>query len=105
MADNGVSRNMDVKQYEAYNLASVQLSPEVVREKIRAGAKAAVEKLLREPSSFHYPDIKPPYYVVREHRANDEQLPFACVGESDSISEAFNKMYEFKRIPLDQVKM
>jgi len=106
-SDNGVSQSMDVKTYENYNLASVQLSPEVVREKIRAGAKAAVEKLLREPESFHYPDIKPPYYLVREHRANNGNQPFALIAERNTIAECFIFIYlaENPRVSLDKVKM
>ena len=49
------------KEYRAAKLAAVHLSPIEARQRIRAGAQAAIEKLRHSPAAFKHPVMSPPY--------------------------------------------
>ena len=49
------------KEYRAGKLSAIHLSPVVARQRIRAGAQAAAEKLCQSPATFRYPVLPPPY--------------------------------------------
>ena len=93
VSDNGRSRDLDVEGYDRFNLASVQMHPQAVREKIRAGAAEAARRLREHPEAFHYPDLKPPYTLIREHRANHGEPAFALKGVGRRFIDAINAMY------------
>ena len=105
--DDGFSKTLDAKGYDNYNLASEQMHPEIVREQIQKGAEEAIRKLKNDPGSFRYPELSAPYYLVREHRANNGNQPFALIAERNTIAECFNFIYsaENPRVSLDKVKM
>ena len=50
-----------ILKYRAAKLSAVHLSPVVARQRIRAGAQAAAEKLHKSPTAFRYPVLPPPY--------------------------------------------
>ncbi len=57
------------KEYRSAKLAAVHISPTEARQRIRAGAQAAAEKLARTPAAFRYPNLSAPY-VQRARRRN-----------------------------------
>ena len=103
-ADGGRSLALDSRAYRNFNLASVQMHPEVVRARIRAGAERAVRKLIEHPEAFRFPNLRGPYTLRREHRADGDTPEFALVGEGATFAEAINRMYapDNPRIPLEQ---
>ena len=110
LPDNGESANMDFAQYQKCNLSARHEPIAKVRQWLEEGAEKAVRKLISEPGSFHYPDIKPPYYMVREYRpdSNNKDFPdaFALAGYRDSFIDACNEVaYGDNRdgIPLSEV--
>ena len=112
LPDDGSSKNMTYKQYAASNLSARHQPIAKVRQWIEAGAEKAALKLKDDPKSFQYPDIRPPYYIVREYRPdeNDKEWPdaFAFAGYCESFIDGCNNIiYNDKatRIPLSEVVM
>ncbi len=98
-------------EYAQQNLGAEHIHPAIVRRLLEQKPEEAVRKLISEPESFRYPDLKKPYYIVREYRAgvfpDKEAHPFAIAAESDSFIESMNILYapETPKISRDQVKM
>ena len=110
VADNGRCRNMTRQEYEYENLGAEHHHPKLVRQWLEEGAEKAARKLAADPASFHYPELKAPYYVVREYRAGSDgpgNPPFAIAAERDSFIDGMNAIYDpaTPHIPYDQVKM
>ncbi len=62
-------REMTNVEYQRAKTSVVTLAPEEAREKIYAGAKEAVERLINSPESFTYADhTEPPYVLETEYR-------------------------------------
>lgn len=108
--DNGESASMTFAQYQKVNLSARHEPIAKVRQALEAGAEKAMLKLLSDPDSFHYPEIKPPYYVVREYRPDPDskEYPeaFALAGYCDSFIDGCNNIAygsNENRIPLSEV--
>jgi D-aminopeptidase len=52
---------LDAVAYRAAKLSALHIAPARVRERIREGARGAMETLRRSPRTFRYPALKPPY--------------------------------------------
>jgi len=108
--DNGYSRNLTFDEYKKCNLSARHEPIAKVRRMLEEAAEKALNKLRTEPGSLHYPDIKPPYYLVREYRPdpNNAEHPdsFALAGYCDSFIDGCNDIVYgdvAKAIPLSQV--
>ena len=62
-------------------LSAVNLAPARSRALIREGALNAIEKLKRDPSSFRYPDMKPPYIRTARYRKRGDSPGFSTRDE------------------------
>ena len=95
--DNGRTAAMSRDEYAVRNLGAEHTHPARVRRLLEAGAEQAVRKLLAAPESFRYPELKKPYYLVREYRRGcypDKGSPaFGFVAESSSFIECMNRIY------------
>ena len=76
------------KEYRAAKLSAVHLSPSEARQRIEAGAKAAAEKLSRNPAAFRYPVVSAPY-VRRERRRGG--VPEKVTEHPTSLIALFNQ--------------
>lgn len=110
IADDGSSAQMDFQQYCRANLSARHEPIAKVHAMLEAGAEKAVRKLFSEPESFHYPELKAPYYMVREYRPDPEDKEYphalALAGYSDSFIDGCNDIIYGDlslSIPLDQV--
>ena len=83
--------HLDADAYGRAKLEAEHLPPEEVRTLIREGALVAGERLSKEPSSFRYPRIAPPYEIVAEFR-NSGDIPAhkECYRHPDSIIGVLN---------------
>ncbi len=68
--------HLDTDAYRAAKLSALHISPLRVREKIRAAARAAMEKLRATPGGFGYPEIRPPFVRLAKFRKRGEKPPF-----------------------------
>ncbi|MBE6966581.1 MAG: hypothetical protein E7441_11185 [Ruminococcaceae bacterium] len=59
--DNGV--NCTTEEYRKYNLGAVHVHPSVARERIYAGAKAALTDFIKNPEKFKVFCPEPPYVL------------------------------------------
>lgn len=104
VADGGKSAELTAAEYSSFNLAACHRSPEAVRAEIEKTARAAAEKLRRDPASFHYPDLQPPFRLVRiERGAGPGDPPTAFYAEDPaSYIACLNKLHtpEAKRMNL-----
>ena len=76
------------KEYRAAKLAAVHLSPTEARQRIRAGAQAAAEKLQRSPATFRHPVLAPPYVARTLLRSG---IAEKIVKHPDSLIALFNQ--------------
>ena len=76
------------KEYRAAKLAAVHFAPAEARQRIRAGAQAAAEKLRRAPASFRHPVVAAPY-GLRLRRRNG--LAEITANHPDSLIGLFNQ--------------
>ncbi len=89
--------HLSTEEYRNAKLSAVHLSPVRAKELIRAGAIEAMRKLAREPDSFRYPKMSPPYVGIVRYRAQGDKPPYTTRGEHpDSIAGLLNS--EFKRV-------
>ena len=56
------------EEYDVHNLGAVHVHPEVARERIYAGAKAALEDFIQNPDKFKVLCPEPPYTYERWYR-------------------------------------
>jgi len=110
--DDGSSARLDLRHYRLAKTAALHFPAAQVRRRIEEGAEKALRKLLADPGSFRYPELKLPCYAVREYRADPDDpkdpAPFAVAGRADSFIDACNRIIygpETPHIPLDQVEM
>jgi D-aminopeptidase len=69
--------HLDKEAYSKAKLAALHPSPSVARERIRAAALEAAEKLRASPGAFGYPPLRPPYVRTARFRKNGEVPGFA----------------------------
>lgn len=85
--------HLDTDQYRQAKLGAVHLSPRRARQLIREGAVAASNRLKEDPSSFGYPDIRPPYIRRARFRRQGEKAPWEALDRHDSLFELINMPY------------
>ena len=104
VADGGKSAGLTTAEYSSFNLAACHRSPESVRSEIEKTARAAAEQWHRDPASFHYPDLKPPFRLVRIERGTAPGDPPTALYAEDPASyiACLNKLHtpEAKRMNL-----
>ncbi len=61
---------LDTASYRNAKLSARHLSPKKARTLIYEGALQAIDKLKRQPESFQYPEIRPPYVCTTRFRRN-----------------------------------
>jgi len=91
-ADIAIAFDLDTDQYAAAKLTALHLAPKVARAAIRKGALEAVRKLRRDPSSFGYPQLSPPYVRTTRCRRSGETPPYATRDEHPSSIIALMNM-------------
>jgi D-amino peptidase len=62
---------LNAQAYRAHALGCEALEPEEARRRIREGAREAMERFLKDPSSFAMPRLEAPHVRVKRHRADD----------------------------------
>jgi D-amino peptidase len=83
--------------YERFNLVAIHFSPQTVRERIRAGARRAVERAAKEP--FGLINLNPPYERVVVFRSSALEPPrIARNRHPSSISALLNMPLDLKPI-------
>jgi len=83
--------------YARFNLVAVHVHPQTVRERIRAGARRAVEHAAKEP--FGLINLKPPYERVVIFRGTAHEPPrVARTRHPSSVSALLNLPLDFKPI-------
>ena len=107
--DNGA--NCDAEQYARHNLGAVHVHPEVARERIYEGARAALTDFINNPEKFKPYCPEPPYvfeiwlrerkeypaqYIVRRHE-NDILKMFNAKDETYEKG-TYDLPYEFKKL-------
>ena len=109
-SDDGSSASLTFAEYKKRNLSAHHKPIAWVRQMLEARAEEAIVKLKESPDSFKYPELKPPYYLVREYRRDpdspDHPECFALAGYSDSFIDGCNEIVYgdvSNAIPLDQV--
>lgn len=80
--------HLSTKEYRAAKLAAVHLSPIEARQRIRAGAQAAAEKLRRTPDAFRHPVVTPPYTCRSRLR---DGVADKVTAHPDSLIALFNQ--------------
>lgn len=91
--DNGA--NCSAEQYAKHNWGAVHVHPEVARERIYNGAKAALEDYIKHPEKFKVFCPKPPYVFETWIRKRTEHPAQKIVRRHDSdLLEMFNAEYE-----------
>lgn len=76
--------DLDEEAYRYAKLSAVHLAPTRARQVIRAGAKAAAERLRAAPDSFSYPELTPPYVRRGRFRSSDGEPPWQAMDEHPS---------------------
>ena len=107
--DNGL--NCTAEEYEVHNLGAVHVHPEVARERIYAGAKAALEDFKQNPDKFKALCPKPPYtYELWLRKSKDRPACklirrhdtdiVAMFGAPDEIlpEGTYEMPYEYKKV-------
>jgi D-amino peptidase len=69
---------LDTDGYRAAKLGAVHLAPARARQLIRQGACQAIRQLNRDPGSFGYPAIKPPYVRLARFRRKGDAPGFTA---------------------------
>jgi D-amino peptidase len=69
--------HLDKEAYSRAKLSALHQSPAAARERIRAAAQEAAEKLRSSPGAFSYPPLRPPYVRTARFRKNGEVPAFA----------------------------
>ena len=112
LPDRGESRDFTFAEYKQANLSARHEPIAKVRKMLEENAEKAMRRRIAAPESFHYPDIKPPYYMVREYRRDpeDRDFPdaFALAGYADRFIDGCNNIYYAAYstgIPLETVLM
>ena len=106
--DNGA--NCTAEEYEVHNLGAVHVHPEVARERIYAGARAALEDFKANPDKFKVLCPEPPYTyelwlrksankparkLIRRHESDIVKM----FGAPDELLyEGYEMPYEYKEI-------
>lgn len=84
------------EEYAASKLSARHLAPAGARKLIEAGAREAALRLRRDPSSFGYLDLAPPWTLVRQFRADTARNTPAQelrAGDEHSLIAALNALY------------
>jgi len=76
--------HLDTDAYAKSKLSAVHLSPARARLLIREGAVRAIEKLRKSPSSFCYPELKPPYVRIARFRKTGDVSAYSTRAEHES---------------------
>ncbi len=95
--DNG-SPDVSGEEYKDAKLGALHISPVKVRRMLTDGAQRAVEKLLKKPESFSYPELHAPWEIRLLVRRKDKNSPWGlkCTTVQDPVSytAALNKLYQ-----------
>lgn len=88
----GTGDDFDCEGYRNRNLSAIHLHPEKARKLIKAGAKKALERFIKDPKSFSIPELKPPFRIEASYRANSSTPAYKAYAEHpDSLIECMNK--------------
>ncbi|MFP4028453.1 MAG: M55 family metallopeptidase [Candidatus Brocadiia bacterium] len=91
--------DMDLASYRRAKLSAVHFSPKESQGRIHEAAEKAAIKLKSDPSSFHYPDLQPPY--VRTIRLRpDEDHPARVF--RDTHPDSFIELMNMSWTPLEE---
>lgn len=91
--DNGA--NCDTEQYTRHNWGAVHVHPEVARERIYNGAKAALEDFIKNPEKFQPYCPEPPFVFETWLRKRKEYPEEKIVRRHDTdLLKMFNAPYE-----------
>lgn len=80
--DNG--RDLSAEEYRAHNIGAVHVHPEVSRERIYAGAKAALEDFKNNPDKFKVLCPEPPYVFETWRRKSNNGPAHKIIRRHDS---------------------
>ena len=106
--DNGA--NCSAEEYEVHNLGAVHVHPEVARERIYAGAKAALEDFKANPDKFKILCPEPPFVHEQWMRRTADKPAWKFVRRHDSdivkmfkdsgevLYEGYEMPYAYKEI-------
>jgi D-amino peptidase len=82
--------------YSRSKLSAIHLSPARARALLRAGAQTAMEKLMKDPASFHTTAVTPPYEIItrfRKSEKNPDSPAFLYRRHETSFIDALNAPY------------
>ena len=89
---SGKGDECTAEEYEARNNGAIHLHPEAAREKIREGARCALEAFRANPQQFKPLAFSPPFTVEGADRP-DQTCPerrYFCVTSANSLLQAMN---------------
>lgn len=72
---------LDYEAYRRAKLSAIHKSPVLVRSLICAAAEDALRRLARNPHSFRYPALKPPFTRRIQFRRDGKAAPYVTVDE------------------------
>lgn len=78
LAEDGLD-HLDMDAYRAAKLGAIHLAPKGACQLIYKGAGQAVRRLLADPGSFRYPNLRPPYTRVVRIRQRGDQPPYTAI--------------------------
>jgi len=86
--------HLDAEQYRAAKLGAVHCAPKQARKLIYEGARKAAQRLKSDPTSFQFPQIKPPYIrTARFRRDGDKPAWQALDRHESSLTEIIQMPY------------
>lgn len=86
--------HLDAEAYGKAKLTAVHLTPRRARELVRSAGRKAAEKLKADPSSFRYPEIRPPYVRTARFRPTGDSAAWSARDtHPDSIAALLNSPF------------
>jgi len=96
--------HLPAEAYRAHNKSAIHLGVHVARERIRAGAKRAIERARDE--AFGQVESDPPYKAVTVFRSTATQGPRVQIQEhQDSVIALLNQPAQIKPLPWDPLTL
>ncbi|MBN2853300.1 MAG: M55 family metallopeptidase, partial [Clostridia bacterium] len=85
--DNGDGKDLSYEQYYKLNTGAIHLQPIMARKLIYAGARNAMERFIKDPSSFTVVKMDPPYRLFRKYRDVFSKKGYCSVTEVEDFEQ------------------